>query len=384
MRLKVRVPKVEPDVYEMPETCPYGCGSEHFRPHGTKGERKPLRDFRYDEVVSYRHECVRCGRTFRVYPQGVSQGAQQSDRLRMMTVLLYVLGLSYGAVEDYTVGMGCGLSKTTVYNNVQAAGVAARRKLQSKVASGGERAVIGADGTYVKVRGETVNLEVVVDDSTGELLGLDIISSEKYEEIFAVIHTVIEEVEPDVLVSDDHGAYNGVVDEEGLDHQICRSHVKRNTDQLSDSIDKHLERAEPLPEGVELSPDQVRADLEQMEQLVRERPPDGEEQLAEMYQRYKKVPKPKGRQKHSVWYRARMMVTRLWTRWRCLTLDQRRKDQDMDGTNNSSERLIGWWIKERYRSMRGYKREESIRNVVTLTALIGASSDVFDLGSLLA
>jgi hypothetical protein len=139
MRLKVRVPKVEPDVYEMPETCPYGCGSEHFRPHGIQGERKPLRDFRYDEVVSYRHECVRCGRTFRVYPQGLSQGAQQSDRLRMMTVLLYVLGLSYGAVEDFTVGMGCGLSKTTVYNNVQAAGVAARRKLQSKVASGGDR-----------------------------------------------------------------------------------------------------------------------------------------------------------------------------------------------------------------------------------------------------
>jgi hypothetical protein len=28
----------------------------------------------------------------------------------------------------------------------------------------------------------------------------------------------------------------------------------------------------------------------------------------------------------------------------------------MDGTNNGSERAIGWWIKERYRTMRGYKR----------------------------
>ena len=158
--------------------------------------------------------------------------------------------------------------------------------------------------------------------------------------------------------------------------------MKRNTDQLGDSIDQHLDRAEPLPEGVELSPDQVRTDLEQMKHLVRERPSDGEEQLAKMYQRYKKIPKPKAGNKHSVWYRTRMMVTRLWTRWRCLTLDQRR--EDMDGTNNSCERLIGWWIKERYRSMRGYKREESIRNVATLTALIGAYSGEFNMASLIA
>lgn len=382
MRLQVRVPKVEPDIYEMPETCPYECGSVHFRPHGIKGERKPLRDFRYDEVVSYRYQCVRCERTFRVYPKGVSKGAQQSDRLRAMTVVLYILGLSYGAVEDFIVAMGSSLGKTSVYNNVQAAGVAARTQLQSNVASGGKRAVIGADGTYVKVNGETVNLEVVVDDTTGELLGLDIISSEKYEEIMGVIRDVIAEVEPEVLVSDDHGSYNEVADEAGLEHQICRSHMKRNTDQRSDSLDEHLDQAEPLPAGVKLSPEQVRKDLEEMKRLVRERPPDGEEKLAQMYQRYKGVPKPQPGHKHSVWYRMRMMVTRLWTRWRCLTVDQRR--EDMDGTNNSCERLIGWWIKERYRSMRGYKREESIRNVATLTALIGAHSGEFQMTSVIS
>ncbi len=31
-----------------------------------------------------------------------------------------------------------------------------------------------------------------------------------------------------------------------------------------------------------------------------------------------------------------------------------------------------WWIKKHYRMMRGYKRAESIKNVVTLTARIGA------------
>ena len=68
----------------------------------------------------------------------------------------------------------------------------------------------------------------------------------------------------------------------------------------------------------------------------------------------------------------RMLITRLWERWPRLTLDQRR--DDLDGTNNASERVIGWWIKERYRTMRGYKRSESVRNVITLTARMGAKS----------
>jgi transposase-like protein len=382
MRLKVRFPRVDPDVYRLPESCPYGCGGEGYRRHGTKGERKPLRDIGYEEVLSYRYSCVRCGHTFRVYPQGVSKGAQQSERLRAMTVLLYVLGLSYGAVEDFVNALGCGVGKTTVYNNVQAAGREARRKQQASVKGGGKRAVIGADGTFVKVKGAGVSIEVVVDDSSGELLGLDILTSENSEEVREVIQEVVEAVEAEVLVSDDHGAYSDVVDEMGLAHQICRSHVKRNVDDIAASLNKHLAHPERLPNGVTLTPEQVQDDLAALQRLVRERPADGEEQLAAMYERYKDVPVPESGKRHSVWYRMRMAVTRLWLRWRNLTLDQRR--DDLDGTNNACERLIGWWIKERYRTMRGYKRTESIRNVVTLTARIGACPGYYDLTELVA
>ena len=131
-----------------------------------------------------------------------------------------------------------------------------------------------------------------------------------------------------------------------------------------------------------LTPEQLREDLAEMQRLVRERPADGEEQLAAMYDRYKDVPTPESGTRHSVWYRMRTAVTRLWLRWRKLTLDQRR--DDLDGTNNACERLIGWWIKERYRTMRGYKRTESIRNVVTLTARIGAYPGYYDLTELVA
>jgi len=272
-------------------------------------------------VLSYRYTRAQCGRTFRVYPRGVSKGAQQSKRLRAMTVILYVLGLSYGAVEDFVNALGSGVGKTTVYNNVQAAGNAARHKQAASVQRGGKRAVIGADGTFVKVKGKGVEIEVVVDESSGELLGLDVLISENDEEVRRVIQEVVDAVEPEVLVTDDHGAYSEVVDEMGLDHQICRSHMKRNVDDIAASLTKHLTRPEPLPAGVQLTPEQVHNDLSEMQRLVRERPVDGEEQLEAMYERYKDVPVPDSGARHSVWYRMRMAVTRLWERWRKLTLD---------------------------------------------------------------
>ena len=50
-----------------------------------------------------------------------------------------------------------------------------------------------------------MGVEAVVDDRTGKLLGLDIISN-NHKEIRAVIGAVIAAVEPEVLVSDGHGA----------------------------------------------------------------------------------------------------------------------------------------------------------------------------------
>ena len=384
MRIQVRLPKVDLNKYDLPATCPHGCGGTYFRPHGRKGHLKPLRDPQYTEAKVYRYRCVECGRTFRVYPQGVLPGAQQSARLKGMVILLYVLGLSYGAIEDFLWALGCGLSKTMAYYDVQAAGITARQQQQRQVQAGGQRLVVGADGTYVKVKGERVGIEVVVDDETGELLGLDIISSENAAEIRGIIEEVMTEVAAEVLVSDGHGAYSELADELGKEQQICRNHTQRNVDALADSLTRQLQRQATPPEATDLTPEQLLADVAQLRQLLRDRPADGEEQLEAMYARYKAVPVPPAKTKHSVWYRMRMLVTRLWNRWRKLTLDLTRPELAMDGTNNSSERLIGWWIKERYRTMRGYKRKASIRNVVSLTTLLGAHAGYFDMTALVA
>jgi transposase-like protein len=302
-----------------------------------------------------------------------------------MSVVLYVLGLSYGAVADFLGALGVEIGKTTVYENVQAAGMKSRQQQSRAMAGGRKRAVIGSDGTYLKVRGEKVGLQVVVDDQTNELLGLDLMVSEEKDEVLDLLREVVAQVKAEVLVSDDWGSYQEVADELGLDHQICRSHVTRNVDEVTESLREQIERHhDALPPGVESSPEQLEADLELLQRLIRERPADAPYHLQHLYQRYQAAPKPPHGQRHPVWYRMRMAITRLWNRWPRLTLDLRRSDLPMDGTNNASERLIGWWIKERYRTMRGYKRTESIFNVVTLTARMGACSGTYDLTELFA
>ncbi len=234
----------------------------------------------------------------------------------------------------------------------------------------------------MKVQGQPVAVQVVVDDRDSDLLGLEIVASENTEEVLRLVREVAEQVQAEVLISDDLDTYKRVADTLALEHQVCRSHVKRNVDALAEDLRGQLQEGESLPEGVQSSPEALLEDLEQLRRLVRERPTDGEEQLERLYGRYQGARQPGGGQRYSVWYRMRLAITRLWEGWRRLTVDQRR--EDLDGTNNSAERMIGWWIKERYRTMRGYKRHESIRNVVTLTARMGARSGAYNMSELYA
>jgi transposase-like protein len=381
MRIKVQLPRVESTEPVEPQACPYGCGCEHFKKHGKESQGKSIRDTEHKTVASQRWRCVKCHRTFRTYPSGISQ-AQQSDRLKAMSILLYVLGLSYGGVSDFLEALGVGIGKTTVYDNAQAAGVISRQRQQQDRARGQAHPVIGSDGTYVKIKGVKVGIQVVVGDSRQDWLGLALTLSENSPEVVSLIEEIAQAVEAEVLISDDLGSYQDVADELGLDHQICRSHVRRNVDAHADEIFEQLKKKEPIPEGVESSPEMLVMDLALLQWLIRHRPAEAVQMLRQLYHRYQAAPKPPPKKKHDVWYRMRMLVTRLWNRWQRLTLDQRR--DDLDGTNNASERVIGWWIKERYRTMRGYKRAESVKNIVTLTARMGARSGSYDMAELFA
>jgi hypothetical protein len=57
----------------------------------------------------------------------------------------------------------------------------------------------------------------------------------------------------------------------------------------------------------------------------------------------------------------------------------------LDGTNKADERAIGWWVKEGYRTMRGYKLEQSALSVSRLIVYCGNHlSDGLNLASIVA
>ena len=119
MRLHLILPDVAPAVRDTPTRCADpDCRSTRFRLH--QRVDKAVRDTAHHQVTAQRYQCLRCGRTFRVYPQGVTR-AQSSQRLRGLAVMLYLLGLSYGAVSLTLQALGVPLCKSRVYDLVQAA-----------------------------------------------------------------------------------------------------------------------------------------------------------------------------------------------------------------------------------------------------------------------
>jgi len=71
-------------------------------------------------VVAHRYQCLRCLRTHRVYPKGISKD-HISQRVKGLGILLYVVGLSYGAVSLALDALGVYMCKSRVYDAVQAA-----------------------------------------------------------------------------------------------------------------------------------------------------------------------------------------------------------------------------------------------------------------------
>ena len=94
-----------------------------------------------------------------------------------------------------------------------------------------------------------------------------------------------------------------------------------------------------------------------------------------LYERYAQAAPPRKGKSASIAYRMRNLFLDRWNLWPRLTYYRTWKDPEgkpfLDGTNNADERAIGWWVKERYRTMRGYKRDQSVLNVSRLIAYCG-------------
>src|SRR5512136_2009034 len=123
-----------------------------------------------------------------------------------------------------------------------------------------------------------------------------------------------------------------------------------------------------------MTPQQARQDLKRLGELIVSRQPQEEKELAQIHQRYLAATPPGPGAKATLAYRLRLLFLDRWSLWRRLTRYRTWRGpqgETVDGTNNGSQRAIGWWVKERYRTMRGYKRPQSAVNVSRLLAWCG-------------
>jgi len=380
MRLSLILPPVQPERYPAVESCPYaGCGGRHFQ----QWQRvpKPLRDTQLDAVVAHRERCVRCGRTFRVYPVGVSHD-QTSARLKGVAVMFYVLGMSYGAVATALAALGWPLSKVAVYYAVQEAGAAVAGLRREAVRQGGGRiAALGADLTSVRCRGQWLTVGISVDAVRGTVLSLDLLPNGEAATLTAWVEEVASVLGAELLVSDDADAFKTAADENGLGQQVCKAHVRRNTEAWVTGITAALAAdADGSLAAMGVSPAQAVADCQELLRLMTERQPTPEANAAleAIHRRYLGAAKPAAGSTMSLAYRLRLFSLDRWQLWGRLTRYRTwagPEGETVDGTNNACERAIGWWVKERYRTMRGYKRKASVLNVSRLIAAMGNALD---------
>lgn len=380
MRLKLILPTVELTGSAVPAACPQpGCRGRHFQVH--QRVPKPVRDTQLAQATAVRYRCVRCGHTCRGYPQGVS-AAHTSARLRGAAVMLYVLGLSYGAVALALAALGYPLSKTSVYNAVQAAGARVpglRRDAVRLPADQTVVAALGVDLTSVKCRGEWLTVGVSVDAVHGLALTVDVLANGEATTLTTWIGEIAALVGATVLVSDDADGFKLAADGIGLVQQVCTAHVVRNTTTWGERMTPELAQdADGSLAAIGVSPAQAVADVATLCRMVRERPATtaAPTQLRTIHRRYQGAvsPRQSGAATMSLAYKLRLFSLDRWNLWDRLTRYRTWTSpggEQVDGTNNACERAIGWWVKERYRPMRGYKRPASIHHVSRLIAWAG-------------
>jgi len=368
----------------VPDRCPNDkqpCFGTTFRRYGKP--TKHVRDVHVHSVRAQRWQCTTCGYVWRVYPQGITR-RQQSLHLQALSVFYWLLGMSLGAVTDGLAALGCPLGRTTVHDNLQQSGTTARRKLRDRLRGKAKVRVVAADCTHVTEQGEDKVLIQATDAQTGVTLEITPVHAEDEHTVTRYIQRIAKLTGCQAIVTDDADVFSetesglpdkAAADAAGVLHQVCQQHVVPNTLTLLSEIAEQMENLPPqmqLAHGLSVA--QAFDDLASLEDIILARAPGRQRQLDDLSRRYQSAPVPEKGRKASPWYRLRLLTLDLTEDWSRLTLTDVYRtatgERLVPPTNNVSERGIGLNIKERYRTMRGYKSTMSLRRYPALTAYL--------------
>jgi transposase-like protein len=342
-RIRFILPQVKTLPEGRPQQCPH-CQGGLLQRHGIL--QKPIKDLRELVVTTIRYRCTQCQRTFWHYPEGIDCH-DQSQRLRAVVALSWALGLSHQSISYLLAALGAPLAKMTSWWDVQEAGLGAAQRLALPASV----EVLGADETVLKVKGKQRVVGFVVEPESGEVLGLELLAQQDTQAFIQWLKKYAQGLGVKVIVSDDLATYKPVVEELGVEHQVCLAHVRKNVKRRL----KEIAGWEP--------------EKERIAELVRDLPREGGLALLELEKVVRGAPK------------LRELVVDLVEKWRSLVCYQRKPGAPK--TNNRTEQGIGR-SKIRYKTLRGFKSEAGLMNGLYLTQWVWWAGEVRDLSPLLA
>lgn len=102
----------------------------------------------------------------------------------------------------------------------------------------------------------------------------------------------------------------------GLAHQVCKSHVQRNTERLVEEL-KGLAQAdgEGSLRAIGVRPEQAMRDLEQLRELARRRQPEDAREIGQMRTKCLQARLPEEGEKARVAYQIRRLWLDRWNGW---------------------------------------------------------------------
>jgi len=217
MKEAIVFPELSARTDQRPAVCPR-CGRAGMGWH--RGQSRPVVDLKLSEVEVVQYQCEGCGASVTVTPPGLSPGCKHSHRTKVMSVVLWGLGLSFRDAAAVMKGLGVPISHVEIIFNVREMGAGAMAR-QKKAAARIKAPVLGADETEVKLSGNGVTLGFLTDPSTGEIVGLEILTSREGEELGRWIVEAAKRFGAKALVSDELESYKPAAEKAGLEHQLC-------------------------------------------------------------------------------------------------------------------------------------------------------------------
>jgi len=337
----LRLPEVKRKTENRPKACPH-CRGEILQRWGKV--KKPVRDNRIRQIQVYRYRCCGCRRTFRHYPKGVDQ-ADQTQRLRKLAALYWVLGMSLRSVPMAISAFGIKLSHMTVWRDIKEQA----DKLQQSRHWQAVR-VLGVDGAYPLCKGKKRSVLIAVDLGNGQPMAIGQVQESNPQAVRRWLEPLVKRLGVSVIVTDDLASFRKVAEKLDLEQQICQFHVRRWVGGALRELRKTV-------------PKDWLWMLDEIKDLLDELPPEGSKRLFELW---KLIPERRVGQTgaRSPLEQLRNLLIRLSEHWHSYRVFD--WQSDVPWTNNGTEQAIGR-MKMRSRTVRGYKSWQGMQAALMLT-----------------